>query len=274
MAPLSLLSGFVAALTSLRTNQGLSRLGEGRIAFGKVVLHTRDMAQLIAASIYPKDKRLGLKLLRHVALYGWLLKNFLRGDTRNGTDEDIIRVMLDPADADYVLRQRKRPSAVITRLRQVFEHMAEEGQLSTAEELALDHTTMALNGVLTTAERIQASPFPRLYTAHTSRLLMFYLFFLPFALRGGQVLGDVATVFTTVAVGYTMLGLDEISHLIEEPFRLMPLWQLCKNSMRDVGDAVVCQPPTLDAFDSADGKDGYIPPSYWAFDDNGRPLRV
>uniref|UniRef100_A0A7S4JU60 Bestrophin homolog n=1 Tax=Odontella aurita TaxID=265563 RepID=A0A7S4JU60_9STRA len=263
MTPLSLLSGFVAALTSLRTSQTLSRLGEGRTAFGKVVLYTRDMAQLIASSIYPKDRMLGLKLLRHVSLYGWLLKNFLRGDKRNGNDEDIIRVMLRPADAAYVLRQRKRPSAVIARLRQVFTHMAEEGKLSTAEELALDHTTQALNGALTTTERIQASPFPRLYTAHTSRLLTFYLFFLPLALRGGGVLGDVATVFTTAAVGYTMLGLDEISHLIEQPFHLMPLWQLCKNSMKDVGDAVVCLPPKLDAIEDEDAPDGYTPPLYW-----------
>jgi predicted membrane chloride channel (bestrophin family) len=149
------MSTFVAALISLRSNQGLSRLNDGRQAFGKVVLYTRDMAQLITSNIYPKDPRLALKLLRHVSLFGWLLKNFLRADIEkcNGADADIVYAMLSPADAEYVMRQRKKPVAVVTRLRQVFYHMAEEGQLNTAEELALDHMTHELNHCITTTER-------------------------------------------------------------------------------------------------------------------------
>lgn len=46
-----------------------------------------------------------------------------------------------------------------------------------------------------------------------------------------------------------MLGLDEISHLLEEPFRLMPLYHLSKNSMKDVADAFVCMPPPLPLLD-------------------------
>jgi hypothetical protein len=155
LTTLSLMSTFVAALISLRSNQGLSRLNDGRQAFGKVVLYTRDMAQLITSNIYPKDPRLALKLLRHVSLFGWLLKNFLRADIEkcNGADADIIYAMLSPADAEYVMRQRKKPVAVVTRLRQVFYHMAEEGQLNTAEELALDHMTHELNHCITTTER-------------------------------------------------------------------------------------------------------------------------
>jgi putative membrane protein len=259
MLPLSLLSSFVAALISLRSNQGLSRLNEGRLAFGKVVLYTRDMAQLIAVYIYPKDPVLGIKLARHVALFGWLLKSFLRGETINGSDLDIVTAMLDPADAAYVMRQRKKPVAVVTRLRQVFVHMAETGRLKTAEELALDHTTQELNHCIMTCERIRASPIPPLYTAHTGRLLMFYLFFLPLALT--DVLNGWGTVVTTAAVGYAMLGLDEISHLLEQPFKLMPLYQLSKNSMKDVGDALVCQPPALDEVDAAAAS--FVPPPYW-----------
>lgn len=153
LTTLSLMSTFVAALISLRSNQGLARLNDGRQAFGKVVLYTRDMAQLITSNIYPKDPKLALKLLRHVSLFGWLLKNFLRGEKMNGSDEDIVRAMLSPADADYVMSQRKKPVAVVTRLRQVFYHMAEEGQLNTAEELALDHMTYELNHCITTCER-------------------------------------------------------------------------------------------------------------------------
>lgn len=57
---LSLVSTFVAALQTLRSNQGLSRLKEGRLAGGKMVLLTRDTALLFATYVYPKDKNLGL----------------------------------------------------------------------------------------------------------------------------------------------------------------------------------------------------------------------
>jgi predicted membrane chloride channel (bestrophin family) len=243
LTPLSLLSTFVAALLTLRSNQGLDRLNQGRVAFGKVVLHTRDMAQLIAAFVYPHDPYLGLKCLRHVALVGWLLKHFLRGGPM---DVDIVQTMLCPADADFCLRHRKPPVAIVARLRQVFHHMAEDNhKLSTAAEIALDHTASALNECITTTERIVASPIPPLYTAHTGLLLTFYLFCLPLALRGSGLLNAIGTVITTTVVGYAMLGLDEISHLLEQPFKLMPLYQLSKNSMRDVGDAIVLQPPAL-----------------------------
>jgi predicted membrane chloride channel (bestrophin family) len=258
MAPLSLVSTFVAALLTLRSNQGLSRLNEGRLAFGKVVLYTRDMAQLIASNVYPKDRALGLKAARHVALFAWLLKGFLRGDEVNGTDEDILRVMLPcsqkerkasvdglSADAAYILQQRKRPVAVVTRLRQIFALMLSRGLLTTSEASRLDHNVQQLNYCIMITERIQASPIPPVYTTHTARLLLFYLFHLPLALRGSNMLDSVATFITTTAVAYTMIGLDEISIMTEEPFRLMPLWHLAKNSLRDCGDALTCEPPPL-----------------------------
>jgi putative membrane protein len=245
LTPLSLVSTFVAALLTLRSNQGLSRLNEGRLALGQVVLYTRDMAQMIASYIYPKDPAIGLKSARHIAIFSWLLKEFLRGKEVNGSDDDLIYTMLDPVDANYVLQQRKKPVAVVTRLRQVFSHMIRKGQLTTSEASRLDHTVQQLNYCIMVTERIQASPIPPLYTAHTGRLLIFYLFFLPLSLRGSNIMNGIGTVITTMAVGFAMLGLDEISHLVEEPFRLMPLWHLSKNSMMDCADALVCQPPPL-----------------------------
>lgn len=245
LTPLSLVSTFVAALLTLRSNQGLDRFNMGRQAFGKVVLYTRDAASLIVSDIYPRNPYLGLKLLRHVALFGWLLRSFLRGEHISGNDHDIIRTMLDPSDAQYVLRQRKKPMAVVMRLRQVIQHLSSQHLLQTAEELALDHVTAELNHCLMTTERIRASPIPPLYTSHTGRLLLFYLFFLPLALVGSGMLNAVGTLVTTLAVAYAMMGLDEISFLLEQPFRLMPLFQLCKNAMTDVADTLVIQQPPL-----------------------------
>jgi hypothetical protein len=65
------------------------------------------------------------------------------------------------------------------------------------------------------------------------------------ACKGLTVLRVLTNLFLSLSCRFAMLGLDEISHLLEQPFRLMPLYQLSKNSMTDVGDALVCQPPGL-----------------------------
>ena len=64
MTPLSLMSTFVAFLLTLRSNQGLSRLTDGRLTWGQAVLHTRDLAHLVSTYVYPKDKKLGLLMGR------------------------------------------------------------------------------------------------------------------------------------------------------------------------------------------------------------------
>jgi len=58
-----------------------------------------------------------------------------------------------------------------------------------------------------------------------------------------------------------MLGLDEMSHMFEQPFRFMPMLDLSRVSMIDVADAFCRFPPDLD--------DDTVPaklqrPSYWS----------
>ena len=42
-----------------------------------------------------------------------------------------------------------------------------------------------------------------------------------------------------------MFGLDEISHLFEQPFRVIPMYQMSKRSMQAVADSFTCRPPAL-----------------------------
>ena len=74
-------------------------------------------------------------------------------------------------------------------------------------------------------------------------------------------MNPTGTMVTVLAVGYAMLGLDEISHLMEQPFRLTPLYHLCKKTMRDVGDSFCLSPPSLD--DSKNRRYDPQPPPYW-----------
>ncbi|KAL3922821.1 MAG: hypothetical protein SGILL_001996 [Bacillariaceae sp.] len=271
MVGLSLVSGFVASLLGLRTNQGLSRLLEGRQAFGKVVLYTRDMASIVSNFVYDKDHQLALLLARHLSIFSWTLKQFLRGTDTNGSDEDIIRTMLpNDADVEYIMTQRKRPVAILMRLRQALAHLSHKHMLTTAEEMAFDHAISAMDQSIMLTERIIASPIPPLFTSHAGRLIMFYLGFLPIALKSGGSMSNVAILLTMAAVGYAMLGLDELSHIMEQPFKKSPLYHLCKNSMRDVVDAFVLRPPALDG---GHRSKGLKPPQpYWDEMDEFEPF--
>ena len=203
LSSLGTISTFVAFLLTLRSNQALARLNEARKLWSMVILDTREMASLISSFIYPVDEQLALMLCRHVAIFGWLLKSQLRFVKKEEV-VDIVRTMLpNKADADYVLSQRQKTVAVVTRIRQVIAHLGKQHKLTTAEELALDHTAHALDKVITSTGRIRAVPIPTLYTSHTSRLLIFYLLCLPPALHMSGLDGVTTTLLTTV-VGFAM----------------------------------------------------------------------
>jgi putative membrane protein len=159
---------------------------------------------------------------------------------RESDESDIVKTMLSPEDAKFVLNQRKSPIAIMARLRQSVADLGNRDLLKVPQHNALEKTLSDLHNVIMVCQRIQGSPIPSVYTAHASRLLMLSLFFLPLALHGTGT-----AVLVTSLVGFAMLGLDEISHFLEEPFRLMPIYQLCKTSMLDVADALVCQPGAL-----------------------------
>jgi len=81
------------------------------------------------------------------------------------------------------------------------------------------------------------------------------------------MLNSIGTIVSTVAVGFAMLGLDEISHLLEQPFKLMPLYHVSKNSMTDVGDVIYLRPPPLSEDEVQAEQDEEElktqPPPYW-----------
>lgn len=169
----------------------------------------------------------------------------------------------NPVDAFFVTNYtRKSPVAILMRLRQIFIRLAADKKIPPTVHKALMVTLFRMNESLQNAERVRISPIPSLYTTHTTRLLIFYLFWLPLALYGTVRTNFHATLLITLVVGYAMLGLDEISHILELPFRFMPLRQLCKIAMIDSADALAYRPPPLE------NEEGDLPvptnnPNYW-----------
>ena len=208
------MSTFVAALQTLRSNQGLSRLKDARRAMGRMVLQTRDTALLFATYVAPRDPKLGLLAARHLALFGWALKSHLR----EIANDDIVECILKGEDAAFMRHQRKQPIAIIHRLRQIMGDVTRRKLIGTTEHRLIEDNLKQLNGVVMEGERIRASPIPPVYAAHAGRLMIVYLATLPFALLGAGMT-EWSTLALSMIVGFAMMGLDEMSHLFEQPFR-------------------------------------------------------
>ncbi|GMH87041.1 hypothetical protein TrVE_jg13495 [Triparma verrucosa] len=256
MTTVSMFSTFIALLLTLRTNQSISRLLEGRLAWGRCVLLTRDTSQLLSTYIYPLNTQNALKAARHLSIFGWLLKCRMRDEP----DSDIITSMLNPLDAKYVSRQRKHPVALITRIRQVVALEAKRGNLNPGSHRSLEANLLELNRIYGMCERLRGSPVPPMYSRHTSRLLMFWLFSLPLSLNSTPISAPINILLVMVA-GFVTLGLDEISMQLEQPFRLMPMQQLAGAVMLDVADAFVERPPGLED-EEGEGEEREEP-RYW-----------
>ena len=245
---------------------------------------TRDTSQLLATYAYRKDTKLSLLAARHLAVFPWLLKDQLR----NTKDEEIVRTMIHPGtDRKYLLSQRKKPVAIIMRLRQIVAHLGSRKILPFPVHLQLERNLSEMNYIVGMCERLRGSPIPPAYTSHASRLLMFYLTSLPPALHGahfGNALSSsttfrpllatimripITTIVITAVVSYAMLGLDEISHVLEQPFRLMPIREISQNIMLDAVDAFRCQPHDLKPGTVTESESSHFPeelnnpPIYW-----------
>ncbi|GMH80689.1 hypothetical protein TL16_g08654 [Triparma laevis f. inornata] len=198
---------------------------------------------------------------RHLSIFGWLLKCRMRDED----DSDVIQTMLSPTDARYVEKQRKHPVALITRIRQVVALEAKRGNLNPGSHRSLEANLLELNRIYGMCERLRGSPVPPMYSRHTSRLLMFWLFSLPLSLNSTSISAFVNVLLVMVA-GFVTLGLDEISMQLEQPFRLMPMQQLAGSVMLDVADAFVERPPKLDGEEDIEGEESGAnlkAPKYW-----------
>lgn len=201
---------------------------------------------------------------RHLSLFCWLLKAHLRDQPEN----QILQTMLPCAsDRQFIDSQRKQPVAILVRLGQIVSMAEQKKLITTAEQVRLEDNIKGLEHAIGAADRLRQAPIPPVYSSNAAGLMLLYLLFLPLVYIETN-LPCIATMFMTASVGYAMLGLDEVSHMMEQPFRLSPLYQLAKISMLDVSDAFMLLPPPL-----AKRNQAYTPkrPTYW--DDSDDTLK-
>lgn len=100
----------------------------------------------------------------------------------------------------------------------------------------LDVDVKDLNRIVTQCERLFSSPIPPNMARHGMRSLLLWLFFIPIVLAGTMPWYFVAGLSACTA--YIYMGIDELGVLVEQPFKYLPLWQLCHLVQFSIEEAI------------------------------------
>ncbi|KAL9187129.1 hypothetical protein ACHAXT_010849 [Thalassiosira profunda] len=228
----------IALLTGFRLNASYGRYNEGRKLMGAISTASRDLATnslMWLTRREDKDRMLSLVKAYSVAMTFHLnTKGAHHGIRRNDINfeeqvyveyrAEMIDVFGNERDGDFVWvctwhqQGENVPLGISSLMRQIIAHNDQKDALNRELDLQVQKLVASLGG----AERIQKTPIPTCFTRHTSRLLFVWSNMLPFAIY--PVCG-VFTLLTTIAVSYSLMGIEDIGVQLEEPFNILPLRQ-------------------------------------------------
>jgi putative membrane protein len=242
IGPIELVGGALVLLMVLRTNAGYDRWWEGRKQWGGIVNQSRNLA--IGALAYGKraDREWRRALIGWIAAFGHVCRRTLRGERELPELEPLVGVEATAR----ITRADHMPDAVSSEIARLLHEGVEKGWLSPIALLRCDSERGLLIDHVGACERILKSPLPLVYVIKIRRFVAIYLLMLPFSLvdRVGW-----ATPLLTMLVAYPMLGLDQISVELENPFSQhnlghLPLDSICKTIESNVLALLDTQRPT------------------------------
>lgn len=245
--PLSLAANAISLLLVFRTNNAYRRLEEARELWGRVLHLTREIVARVAATAvaptasYPKENRkkgLSTKTVvqvsRYLAAFCWSLRDELRdGDER----EDILQLLLPPEQEAWVARQRSRPAAIHGLLRRLLYEEKMTGRLDDTMHFLLEGDLRELALVEASCERIFTSPIPPAMSRHGTRSVIVFFLAMPFVFAASSTTW-LSAVWTFV-IAFLFLGIEELGVQVEQPFQVIPLWQLCNQVQADIEELVL-----------------------------------
>lgn len=235
MSPVGLLpmGTAIGLLLVFRNDQAYQRLAEARALYGKIILLGREIAAGAvtylprAADGYPPEA--AYTIVRLMAVFGWTFKARLRDGEKA---DEVIQAVLPAEEAAWLLRQRSPVVAIIGCVRQLLHQQQTQGHLDKHLQYKLERDLLELYQVVGGCERLFTSPIPPTFTRHVVRSMALWLLALPLALIGSMP--TLAVVCFSTATAYIFLGIEELGVQVEQPFDILPLWQICHLATRNV----------------------------------------
>lgn len=220
----------LSILIVFKTDQSYQRFWDGRRQWARVHSSTRSLAML-ALSAFEEGATRDL-LLAYAATFPVVLKHHLRGsrdaDEMRATWKTFYPEVDDTFPVD-VVNAHNVPSALLNYLcadTMFLLHIDQnppgvDNDLASQQRAALwsqlQGEVRTLTQVIGDCERLKMTPIPLSYSRHASRYFTLYLLTLPFVLATSGCSPWTIPV-VCLGLGYVLYTMDEISHVIEEPF--------------------------------------------------------
>ncbi|XP_018478839.1 voltage-dependent chloride channel 2, chloroplastic-like [Raphanus sativus] len=232
--PYQLTAPALALLLVFRTEASYSRFEQGRKAWVKIITGTNDLARQVVSSVNGgssgDDDELIIRdaLLRYIAAFPVALKCHVI----YGSDiADDLRNVVEDDDLSLILQSKHRPRCVIQFISQSLQLL----NLDSTKIDALESKMLQLQEGIGVCDQLMGIPIPLSYTRLTSRLLVLWHLTLPVILWDDCHWNVVPATFISAA---SLFCIEEVGVLIEEPFSMLALDELCDMVLSNIDEAV------------------------------------
>lgn len=216
--PYQLTAPALALLLVFRTEASYSRYDEGRKAWSKVISGAKDFARQSVTWIRgSNDAHLKEKLLQYIMAFPVALKCHI---TYGSDMRHDLGILLQEDDLETVLSSQHPPYCII----QFMSECLERVHLPDSKRIILDSHISQFNDSISVCERLIGIPIPLSYTRLTSRFLVLWHLTLPIILWDEC---EWIVVPATLVSAASLFCIEEVGVLIEEPFPMLALEQMC-----------------------------------------------
>mmetsp|Transcript_23895 Transcript_23895/g.47747 ORF Transcript_23895/g.47747 Transcript_23895/m.47747 type:complete len:156 (-) Transcript_23895:265-732(-) len=112
----------------------------------------------------------------------------------------------------------------------------DEGGLRPEIHYLIDMDIKEIDAVVESCERLFSSPIPPNMARHGMRALALWIAALPVVLTSSMP--PLLVALWTSITAYIFVGIDELGAEVEQPFKTLPLWQLCHLAQLNVEEAL------------------------------------
>ncbi|MGB3769073.1 MAG: bestrophin family ion channel [Phormidesmis sp.] len=221
-------------LLVFRTNTAYERYWNGRIAWGTLVITTRNLAREIQVAIATPDEKSKAekkKALKRLVGFAITTKCFLRQES----PVDQLKNLLDDDDIAQIEKAERPPQLITFWLSHYLQQQHEQGHISGNQRIEGNSQVNRLVEALSGCERIIKTPMPMSYKVYLRRLTLLYCLLLPLGLV--EQLGWW-TPSAIAIVSFILLGVEEIGNAIENPFGYgfnnIKLDSICNTLLKDI----------------------------------------
>eukprot|EP00958_Prasinococcus_capsulatus_P029093 scaffold7262_cov538-Prasinococcus_capsulatus_cf.AAC.3 len=213
--PVTVTASMLALLLVFRTNNSFARWRDARGAWGIFTTKSRNLVRQVCGWL--PDGEVKDKCVNYMIAFGYALNQRLREEP---LEVHHIDKFLTPEEVEKVRSAYHQPLYCL----QCITALVRSQQIHPQLETEIDGNMTHIEEFVGLCENMLRNPIPLSYTRHTSRAMLLWLIFLPFALVSSC---QFAVIPVCLFVSFVVLGIEEVGVNIEEPYTILPLELVC-----------------------------------------------